>query len=246
MIRYGDLTSEETEKQLASRILFLPIGTIEQHGPHLPLSVDVDISTAVAERLAEILAGIAAPSINYASRSLPQSGGGHVFPGTIHVRGSALVDYFVDVLACFLHWGAAKIVIINGHYENESFLFEALELLRERNLLRGVNMLALSWWSAIDAAFIQRHLGDQFFGWHAEHAGIVETSLMLHLRPETVRQIRVDNPRPPPAGVYRHPPSQEATGYRGVLSSTSAATAEFGRPLLEHICENIAAMLLKD
>ncbi len=245
MIRYGDLTSEQTETQLASRILFIPVGTIEQHGPHLPLSVDIDIATAIAEKLAQAVTGVVAPCINYAGRSLPQSGGGHVFPGTIHVRGTALVSYFEDIIASFLRWGAIKIVIINGHYENEAFLFEALELLRERNSMRG-KVLALSWWSAVDAAFIQRYLGSSFAGWHAEHAGIAETSLMLHLRPDTVRQIRVDNPRPPLAGVYRHPASREATGYRGVLSSTSGATPEFGERLLEHICENIVAMLSDD
>lgn len=56
--KFVDLTTEEVIKELNSRTLFLPVGSVEQHGPHLPLSVDTDISTAVAGKLAEMENGL--------------------------------------------------------------------------------------------------------------------------------------------------------------------------------------------
>lgn len=243
LMRYSDLTSEQASRELAERILLLPIGAVEQHGPHLPLSVDVDIAVAIVESVANAVDGLVAPSIAYAARSLPQSGGGHVFPGTIHVPAPTFVPYLEAAIAGFVAWGARRIAIINGHFENEAFVFEALEMAREQGKLSDVKALALSWWSVVDATFIRAHLGHQFLGWHAEHAGIVETSMMMHLRPELVRDMRVDNPRPPAVGVYRHPPPVEATAFRGVLSSTSGSSAQLGKLFFEHACDQIIATM---
>lgn len=231
-ILYTDLTTERATSELARRRLFIPVGSVEQHGPHLPLSVDVDIAHAVAVELATRTGGLVAPAVTYAARSLPQSGGGARFPGSVFVRASTLVSVFRDVLLCFIANGARDIIAINGHYENEALLFEAFEQVHElKPDFRGV---ALSWWSAVPAAEIEQLFGASFPGWHAEHAGLTETSLMLYLRPDAVGPIRVDNERPPDAGVYA---TDLNRSNRGVLSATSGATAEAGHRLFEVICQ---------
>src|SRR5258708_27976861 len=130
--------------------------------------------------------GFVAPAIFYGARSLPQSGGSRDIPGTIRVRGSVLTDYLKDVVNGYISMGFRSIVVLNGHYENESFLFEALELCRQEGKLEGARIVALSWWSLVPQALLDKLIGDRFTGCHAEHASACETSLMLHLRKDLV------------------------------------------------------------
>ena len=77
-----DLTWPEFQARLRGEIIMLPTGSLEQHGPHLPLGVDVVIPTGFALRTAEALgAGIVAPAVPYGYKSQPTSGGGPLFPG---------------------------------------------------------------------------------------------------------------------------------------------------------------------
>src|SRR5271165_1575743 len=124
MSDFERLHSENVRAEAKDSILLVPVGAVEQHGPHLPLTVDTEIPVRIASLLAERLNVIVAPAIPYGARSLPQSGGGHSFPGTINIRGSVLTDYLKDVVAGYIASGFRSIVILNGHFENESFIFE--------------------------------------------------------------------------------------------------------------------------
>jgi creatinine amidohydrolase len=243
MSDFERLTSENIRANAAQGILLLPIGSVEQHGPHLPLTVDVEIPVRVATVVAEKIKGFVAPAIFYGARSLPQSGGSPDIPGTIRVRGAVLTDYLKDVIAGYVTMGFRSIVILNGHYENESFLFEALELCREEGKLNGARIVALSWWSLVPQALLDKLFGDRFTGWHAEHASAVETSLMLHLRKDLVGPGRVDHSTPPRAGIYKFPVETSKISNRGVLGNTSASSAEAGRALFEEICQQLLAVI---
>ncbi|MEK6288612.1 MAG: creatininase [Acidobacteriota bacterium] len=241
--RYGDLVSSEVEEGLREERLILPVGAIEQHGPHLPLTVDIDIANALASEIAERLGGYLAPTITYGARSLPQSGGGPSFPGTIAVRGTTLIEYFTDVLTAYVRCGARSLVVVNGHYENEPFLFESMEVCRESGRLDGVEVISLSWWSVVTQDFVAKLFSGAFPGWHAEHAGLCETSLMLYLRPEVVRAERPQHSRPPLAGVYLHPIDPEQISDRGVLAQTAGSSAEIGRTLFEHVSSELERLV---
>jgi creatinine amidohydrolase len=242
-MNYSDCTSEEARSFLNNNRIFIPIGSIEQHGPHLPLSVDIDIPVAIVNELVKGSQGAAAPGIIYASRSQPHSGGGPSFPGTISVKGTSLIYYLTDIFKAYVLNGARNIVIINGHYENEPFIFEALEVCREDKLLEKIQVIALSWWSVVSENIIIELFGELFPGWHAEHAGLVETSLMMYLKPELVKSIQVDHGSPPLSGVYIHPIDPHAISNRGVLSQTKGATAEIGEKLFIHICHQLQVLL---
>jgi creatinine amidohydrolase len=239
---YADCTSEEIENTLKNQTLLLPVGAIEQHGPHLPLSVDIDIATALAIELSARHKGLVAPGISYAARSQPHSGGGPSFPGTIYVRGHVLIEYFVDVFKSYIRAGAIKILVLNGHFENEPFLFEALEICRENDFFTNTSIIGLSWWSVVSKPFCDTLFQGEFPGWHAEHASTAETSLMLYLKPELVRDIRVDHDSPPLEGIYFHPIQPEKISTRGVLAKTSSASKEMGEKLFCHICDQIESI----
>lgn len=245
MVRYyADCTSEEIKNTLKDQTLLLPVGAIEQHGPHLPLSVDIDIATALAAELSKRGKGLVAPGIAYAARSQPHSGGGPSFPGTIYVRGHVLIEYFVDIFKSYVRTGATRILVLNGHYENEPFLFEALEICRENDIFSATPIIGLSWWSLVSKSFCDELFQGEFPGWHAEHASTAETSLMLYLKPELVRDIRVDHDTPPLEGIYFHPIQPDKISNRGILAKTSRASKEIGEKLFFHICDQIEVIYL--
>lgn len=243
MSDFEKLNSENVREEAGRGILFLPVGSVEQHGPHLPLTVDIEIPARIASMVVEKIEGFVAPAIYYGARSLPQSGGSPDIPGTVRVRGSVLTDYLKDVIAGYVSMGFRSIVILNGHYENESFLFEALEICREEGSLDGTRLVALSWWNLVPQALLDKLFGDRFTGWHAEHASACETSLMLHLRKDLVGPGRVDNPTPPRAGVYLFPIEASKISNHGVLGNTSSSSAEIGRALFEEICSRLVGVI---
>lgn len=240
---FEKLNSENVREEAGKGILVLPVGSVEQHGPHLPLTVDVEIPVRIATRVVETIKGFVAPAISYGARSLPQSGGSSDIPGTIRVRGAVLTEYLKDVVAGYSSMGFRSIVILNGHYENESFLFEALELCRQEGNFEGARIVALSWWSLVPQTLLDKLFGDRFMGWHAEHASACETSLMLHLRKDLVGPARVDNVTPPRAGIYTFPVEASKISNRGVLGNTSSSSAEIGEALFEEICAQLAAVI---
>jgi creatinine amidohydrolase len=243
MNSFEKLHSENVRAEAKDAILVLPVGAVEQHGPHLPLTVDTEIPVRIAGMLLGRLKVIVAPAVPYGARSLPQSGGGASFPGTINIRGSVLTDYLKDVIAGYIATGFRSIVVLNGHYENESFIFEAIELCRQEGKLEGTKIIAVGWWSLVSNAVLEKLFGDRFPGWHAEHASACETSLMLHLRNDLVGATRVDNASPPRQGIYLFPTDASKISNRGVLGSSSPSTAEIGQALCEEICSQLVALI---
>jgi creatinine amidohydrolase len=243
MNSFEKLHTENIRTLAKDAILLLPVAGVEQHGPHLPLTVDTEIPVRIGAMLAEGVNLILAPAITYGARSLPQSGGGYGFPGTINVRDSVLTEYLKDVIAGYIASGFRSIVILNGHYENEGFIFEAIELCREEGKLEGTKIIATGWWSLVPDALLDNLFGGRFPGWHTEHASVCETSLMLHFRGDLVGNARVDNTTPPRAGIYLYPTDSSKTSNRGVLGSSSPATAEIGRVLCEEVCSRLVALI---
>ncbi|MEU5894949.1 creatininase family protein [Streptomyces venezuelae] len=242
--RYGDLTSAQVRQAMDGATLVWPVGGLEQHGPHLPLSVDMDIPDALARQVVAEAGGLLLPGQPFSARSLPQSGGGLHFPGTVHIGGSTFIDYLTDCLTSLARLGPARLVVINGHYENEGLLFEAIDDCAQATLFPDTEVLAFSWWSLVTEEWLDEHI-PHFPGWHAEHAGLTETSLMMYLRPDTVRAERPGHDAPPPAGVYRHPVDVDAISNQGVLSSAVGASAELGESLFRHLVDGVVHLLGK-
>jgi creatinine amidohydrolase len=218
-------------------IIFLPLGATEQHGPHLPLNVDVILPTGVCARVARALGGIVAPTIQYGYKSMPRSGGGQSFPGTTSLDAYTLALVLRDTIRDMGAHGARKFVLVNGHYENAWPVVEGLDLaLRElrRDGIADVTAMKFEYWDFVRRETLDRIFPDGFPGTELEHASLIETSLMLLLRPDLVDVSKIPvqgRASFPPYDIHPAPP-----GYlreTGVLADARGASAEIGGWLMD-------------
>ena len=135
------------------QIVVIPVGSIEQHGPHLPLSTDSDIVTEIASKFSEKMNGILLPTISY--------GVSHEhFPFfNLSIKKSTLSRILADTSESLIKNGISRIFIINGHYGN----LDALKNFEKKVKTRKIRVF--SYWK-----YMQREF---------DHAGSVETSIML-------------------------------------------------------------------
>lgn len=217
--------------------ILLPIGSMEQHGHHMPMHVDVLLPVEFSRRVAEQVGALVAPPFTYGYKSHQKSGGGNHLPGTTSLDGATLVAALRDVIKEFARHGVRRICLMNGHFENSWFIIEGIDLaLRELHWsgIDDMKIVVLSYWDFVDPATIERLYPDGFTGWALEHGGVLETSLMVALHPHLVALERaVDHPPAefPPYDVY--PPRPDWTPPSGTLSSPRQASKEKGEILLE-------------
>jgi creatinine amidohydrolase len=235
------MTWEEYERRVAEAPVFVPVGSTEQHGPGLPMNVDSVIPTEFSERTAHRTDGIVAPTVNYGAKSQPGSGGGADFVGTTNVHGGTLRRQIQDLLGDFERDGARKLVFFNGHYENEYPIREAID----RHVEAGgdVECIIASWWDLMSPSLRDDIFADVpggFPGWATEHAGVVETSLMLHFRPELVREDRLvdDTPDRTPSHVVK-PAPDETIPDSGVFYHATHGSADIGERVVENVVETL-------
>ncbi|MGT2463515.1 creatininase [Sinomonas atrocyanea] len=224
--------------------IVIPVGSIEQHGPHLPLNTDVVLSRAMSERLAQAVGGLVAAPIVYGYKSQQRSGGGNHLGGTTSLDATTLISIARTLTLEFARHGARRLVFLNGHFENYQFLYEGVEQATYELVLRGqdVSALLLSYWDFVDEGTIEEIYRGAFPGWDVEHGGVLETSLMLHLHPERVQLERVMDL--PAAQLPKYdvlPVRAELTPASGCLSSAAAASREAGALLLERTSAALAA-----
>lgn len=139
-------------------IAIIPVGSIEQHGPHLPISTDSDIVTEIAKRLSEKRNYLLLPTLTYGVSFE------HSPFFNISIKETTLHTIMIDLCKSLLANNIKTVFIINGHHGNQKSLKNIDEKFRKlsKNKLR---IFSLSYWH-----FMQREF---------DHAGFVETSLML-------------------------------------------------------------------
>lgn len=227
--------------------ILIPIGSMEQHGHHMPLHVDVILPTEFARRVALEIGALVAPPFTYGYKSHQKCGGGNHMPGTTSLDGATLVAALKDVIREFARQGARKICLVNGHYENSWFIIEGIDLaLRELRWdgIDGVKVVVLSYWDFVHQDAIAQLYPNGFPGWEIEHGGVLETSLMLALHPHLVQLDRAVDTAPakfPPYDVY--PVNPDLTPPSGTLSSPREASVEKGHILLDVCTKGITDAL---
>ena len=201
-------------------LLVVPLGAVEQHGPHLPLTTDTAVATATAEVATGLVEGaLLAPALAYGA-----SGEHEDFPGTISLGTEALTGLLVEYARSACRW-AGRVLVVNGHGGNLDALRAAVPLVRGEG--RDVA------WFPCGVA------GDA-------HAGRTETSLMLHVEPDGVREERAAAGAVAPIGELL--PRLRAEGVRavspnGVLGDPAGATAADGEALLSGLVDRLVAAL---
>ena len=230
------MTWEEYRAEVSRRIIILPVGSLEQHGPHLPLNVDVVIPTSLAKMVCEELYAMVLPPIAYGYKS---QGGGQLFPGTTSLDGTTLINLTLDILRETYRHGGRRFLILNGHYENVAFLTEAVEL-----FVRGVDdalVVILAWWDQVSDEMIDELFAEAGFpGWEMEHAAITETALMQYFAPELVREDKIiddQSERMPTYSIF--PPPDDIIPKSGVPYKATYASREKGEKLAKQVVGTI-------
>ncbi len=208
-----------------SRILAVPLGSCEQHGPHLPLNTD----TIIAEQMSLSLARLRPSVVVAPTVSLGASGEHQGFPGTISIGTDILRDLIVELVRSAippqdseLPKPFAAVLLVNGHGGNVAAVSNAVSLLRTEG--RTVDA-----WNP--------HLPDA-----DAHAGHTETSLMLHLRPEAVAMDLADAGNTMPVEHLKRELTESgvlAVSTNGVLGNPETATARQGEEIHAQLTDSL-------
>jgi creatinine amidohydrolase len=207
-----------TWTDVGSPILVVPVGSCEQHGPHLPLHTDTVVATALARALAERRGDcVVAPGL-----TITASGEHEGFAGTLSIGSAAMADLLIELVRS-ADWSQGA-VFVNGHGGN------AAAMTRADDVLTRESRRALVWWPLVPG-------GDP-------HAGHVETSLMLALAPGEVHLDRaVAGPVPGMAELVRV--GVQPLSPSGVLGDPTRATAEAGRQLFDELTAQLVAAVAR-
>lgn len=248
--RWLDLTGPEVAALPAGTVAVLPLGAVEQHGPHLPVSTDWVIATAAAEA-AVATVGERHPEV--AAVLLPglahTKSDEHAWsPGTLWLSFETLMATLVDLGRSLQTSGISRLLVVNGHGGNSALAQVACRELRRRFGLRT--------FLAHPSAPTDQGGGTSAPGEHGMgvHGGHTETSVVLHLRPDLVRMdlARANVPH----GLrdfdligFGKPVSfgwlSDDFGPDGHVGDPTGATAEHGKVLFEAAVEHLAAVVVE-
>jgi creatinine amidohydrolase len=227
--------------------VFLPVGATEQHGPHLPLGTDAMLAAAVAKDVAAAVDGLVAPALSYGYKSQPKCGGGQHFDGTTSLDAGTLIGQVRDTVRELVRHGAKKLVVVNGHYENQWFIIEGIDLAMREVSGSGVEIMRLEYWDFFTAPTLARIFPEGFPGYALEHAAVLETSMMLHYHPSLVHLDRIPADGPadfPPYDFY--PTRTQWVPASGVLSSARTADRGKGELMAVELTREISAAVRKE
>lgn len=209
-------------------LVLVPLGSTEQHGPHLPFSTDTLIATAVAQAAADEYRDhtatevVVAPPVSYGA-----SGEHQGFPGTISIGHEALRGMLIEIVRSLSTW-AERIVFVNGHGGNVQTIKAVVEQMRFEQ--HDVSIVTCALESSTDA-----------------HAGFDETSVMLHLHPELVDMARAEVGNTAPLSTIL--PALMEQGLRpvsenGILGDPSRASVADGERLFGQLIDVVRKELI--
>lgn len=247
MTLMANMTWYEFNERKDKDVIILPVGSVEQHGPHLPLFTDTIISEGFANLLGDKVNGIVMPSINYGYKSQPASGGGPLFPGTIDLNGTTLINLVKDIIEELIRDGVRKIALVNSHFENQAFLLEAIDLV-SKNMPADTKIIMMSWWDLITQNTIDKIFDEvEFPGWALEHAAITETSLILKFRPDLVHMDRLIDEKIEEVPTYQvYPIPKDLVPQSGLLSIGRTSSAAKGELIVEEALSKMVEIVNKE
>lgn len=228
------------------KVVILPLGAIEQHGPHLPASTDTSIVSQIALAAEKQL-----PDDILLCPTLPFGSSHHhlFFGGTISISITTYTQIVVELSESLLQNGFRRIVLLNGHGGNITPIKQALSMLSTRyDLNTSPNIALVTYWELAGKIFA----GDPPMESPAlSHACEYETSLMLHLFPEKVFQDKIQRAKRPGGNGYIA--WEDDIPYRGVtmlkrtelISSNGSSgepqlgSAKKGKYLFEHAVDSL-------
>lgn len=235
-MKFGTENSYDVEEKIILRnIAILPVGAVEAHGPHLPLSTDNILAAKMAEKLAERVDSFVMPTLPYGQVWSLRN-----FPGSINVSNESLTAFITDIGKSLYHQGFRTFVIMNGHLGNGAPIKEAARKLYDTYRELKVHYFFYPGMNTIVKDIMETPAS------HASyfHACEIETSYMLHLSPENVdmkRAIR-DVPDIGMSADTTPTPWEEFTK-SAVLGDATLARANKGAYVIERVLDNMVTIL---
>ncbi|MFQ6107268.1 MAG: creatininase family protein [Thermoplasmata archaeon] len=223
-----EMTTKEFEKRVSEdSVVIVPIGAVEEHGPHLPLCTDSIQPEYIASRVAERTEALVAPPIRYGNCSTTRN-----FPGTVSISFDTVRSLAYDVISELARNGIRYIVLLSGHAG--ALHMAALRLAAKKAVdEREVKVMVVS-----DYEILYRsdkvEKGDG-------HSGLLETSRVLAIRPDLVKSERPKGEsRIPTYIVLRHP---EKYWQEGVSGDSAAASVERGTEYNDFVVDELCRMI---
>ena len=245
-VRLSSMTSAEVA-ELAGEdsLMIVPVGSIEQHGPHLRLHEDIANALALAESAAGASPHpvLVAPPIWWGMA--PHHMG---FAGTISLRLETLAALITDICTSLAAHGFRRILLLNGHGGNAAALIAtATQLSADHELF----VSTVSYWALIPD--VLREVGTSAEGGMG-HAGEMETSIALHLRPDTVLEDRIEADIPATAsgpraidfrspGAVSMPRDLRRDSKAGVIGDPTTASAAKGEIIMTALVERLVDVI---
>ncbi len=231
----ADRTWPDVATADAGPVAFVPLGSTEQHGPHLPLSTDHVIAEGLARAAADRTGFVCTPTVNVGVSDHHRH-----FHGTMWVSPSSFRDYVEDLTRNLTAHGIDRVVFVNAHGGNAQHLQEV-----GRRLRADETAFATPWmWDESIPELV-----DDLFETNGPHAGPKETSMLLHLDPETVEPGEFENARDggltdlASSGHSRHGARVHydtiENSANGAFGDPTDASAEKGERLFEAACDEL-------
>jgi len=237
-------------KDAERKVVVLPLGAIEQHGPHLAVSTDTDIVTLVAMGAEERSPAkiVLCPTLSFGSSNHHLS-----FGGTMSISPALYTQVIVDLVSSLLQNGFRRIVLLNGHGGNITPVKQALSLLSASyDATLQPNIVLATYWELAGAVFAG---AEPMESPALSHACEYETSMMLHLFPNKVQMDKAKRTERPDSNGYTA--WEEDEPYRGVtivkqtpfISGNGSsgyphlATPEKGQHLYKHAVQSLVEFL---
>lgn len=217
-------------------VAVLPTGSVEQHGPALPLGTDFLAARAVAETVADHPDALVLPPI-----PVGVSAHHRQFHGTLWTDPETFEAYVSGVIASVTEHGIRKAVIVNGHGGNSGALRRVARDLRDEEVAFATPW---NWWSNLDA-LIEEEL-DTSLG----HADEVETSMMLAVAEDLVREAALEEAEEHGGDSWGESVRGASVGFdaidfteSGAVGEPTKGSREVGRRLLDHASDDLAALV---
>ena len=239
-----DMTVKEVAAGLRqTQTVILPVGIVEQHGYHLPLSTDIHNAQQIAIRTSQVAGCFVAPTVHY-------NFSGGTLPGTINISPQVFSLLLMDIMQSLQMQGFRNIVILMGHggAESAAAVRDAADYFqRLRPEVEGLTVHVVPFWELSETYM-------QSFEERDYHAGRYETSMMLYWKPELVKmdqaelddpadmQIKSDNRRT--ASKFEIPRAIPDPGVKiGVWGDYHNSSAEFGKKICDECVDSLSGLI---